>query len=68
MNNSTLFSKRVWAPCKDCPDRVIGCHSHCEKYAEYKRVNNEYNKSLREARLREDDYNGFRIGSLGKYK
>ncbi len=20
------------APCKDCPDRVLGCHSTCEKY------------------------------------
>ena len=19
-------------PCKDCPDRVVGCHSTCEKY------------------------------------
>lgn len=24
------------APCKDCPDRVPGCHSACEKYAAYK--------------------------------
>lgn len=20
------------APCKDCPNRVSGCHSRCEKY------------------------------------
>lgn len=19
-------------PCKDCPDRVLGCHASCEKY------------------------------------
>lgn len=21
-------------PCKDCPDRVVGCHSTCQKYLE----------------------------------
>ena len=24
------------APCKDCPDRVVGCHSTCERYKEWK--------------------------------
>ena len=24
------------APCMNCPDRVVGCHSKCEKYAEFK--------------------------------
>lgn len=24
------------APCKDCPDRHIGCHSECEKYLSFK--------------------------------
>jgi len=23
---------RLNAPCKDCPERVPGCHSSCEKY------------------------------------
>ena len=23
------------APCKDCPDRHIGCHSECDKFADY---------------------------------
>lgn len=23
------------APCKDCPDRVLGCHSVCEKYKQF---------------------------------
>lgn len=29
-------------PCKDCPDRHLACHDHCEKYkafdAERKRI------------------------------
>ena len=23
-------------PCKNCPDRVIGCHAKCEKHAAWK--------------------------------
>lgn len=25
------------APCKDCPNRQIGCHSTCEKYLEFRK-------------------------------
>lgn len=24
------------APCKDCPDRCIGCHSVCAKYKDFR--------------------------------
>jgi hypothetical protein len=24
------------APCKDCPERVLGCHSTCEKYIAFR--------------------------------
>ncbi len=24
------------SPCKDCEDRILHCHSKCEKYAEYR--------------------------------
>ena len=34
------------APCKDCKDRHVGCHSKCEKYLEYK-------KELQKAKHRE---------------
>ena len=23
-------------PCKDCPDRVLGCHKTCEKYLAFR--------------------------------
>jgi hypothetical protein len=26
------------SPCKNCTDREVGCHSKCERYAEYKRA------------------------------
>ena len=24
------------SPCKDCPDRYVGCHERCSKYLAYK--------------------------------
>lgn len=27
----------IVAPCKDCKDRVLGCHSTCEKYNAFKK-------------------------------
>ena len=37
----------IIAPCKDCPDRCLYCHSHCEKYAEYKERCTERLKNVR---------------------
>lgn len=37
------------APCKDCTDRVLGCHSHCKKYLSY----TEENERRKEAHRKE---------------
>ena len=29
------------APCKNCPDREIGCHSKCNKYSEFRKKRDE---------------------------
>jgi hypothetical protein len=34
------------APCKDCPDRKVGCHSSCDKYKSFQ----AYNKELKESK------------------
>ena len=33
-----LFPRRmeVTNPCRECPDREVGCHGKCEKYAAWK--------------------------------
>ena len=36
------------APCKDCPDRVLGCHSVCEKY---KQFHEERTRELEQKRM-----------------
>lgn len=32
------------APCKDCSDRQVGCHSACEKYLDFRKEVDEINK------------------------
>lgn len=29
------------APCKDCEDRMVGCHSVCQKYIDFKKESDE---------------------------
>ena len=43
------------APCKDCPDRVVGCHSTCEKYIEYRKERDKFlEERMKETRLKDD--------------
>ena len=37
------------APCKDCPNRTVGCHAMCAKYRAFKVLQNRQNKRRREA-------------------
>ena len=44
----------VTAPCKDCADREVGCHSKCEKYLEFRKECD----IAREQKIRQiDEYN-----------
>ncbi len=36
------------APCKDCPDRVVGCHSTCTKYQEFRKQQDAENEAQRQ--------------------
>jgi hypothetical protein len=33
-------------PCKDCPNRQIGCHSTCEKYSEFRKERDALNEKI----------------------
>ena len=37
---------RPKSPCFECPDRVVGCHSLCDKYKEYQQANSEYVRKI----------------------
>ena len=45
------------APCKDCPDRQVNCHSTCEKYIEFKKESDR----LREERFAKGEANRYEI-------
>jgi hypothetical protein len=42
------MTSNIKCPCKDCADRLVGCHSTCEKYKEYKQLLSELPKDKRE--------------------
>lgn len=31
-------------PCKDCPDRKVGCHSTCQRYLDFRKEVDRVNK------------------------
>ena len=37
-------------PCKDCPDRVVGCHSTCERYLSFMKEQKEMYSQRRKDR------------------
>ncbi len=34
------------APCRNCTDRCLLCHSTCEKYNDYQKKNNAYKQYI----------------------
>ena len=42
-------SVTIQPPCLDCPDRKVGCHGGCPKYAEYKIEVDESRTKVNEA-------------------
>lgn len=35
---------RIYAPCKDCKERVVGCHATCKIYKKYREQLEQFNK------------------------
>lgn len=44
------------APCRDCGQRHLKCHSTCEKYLEFRKELDMQNQYKREEQLKENDY------------
>ena len=49
------------APCKGCTDRYEKCHSSCEKYQEFRRKQDIYNKVVRKEKTKYwgNDFDGW---------
>lgn len=59
---------KITAPCKDCPDREIGCHGKCKKYTLFTEEN-EREKQRRQTYLREgSEYDKFHREMIIKTK
>lgn len=41
------------APCKDCKDKRVGCHSTCPKYIEYTKLNEQRKQAYQKAKRKE---------------
>lgn len=54
------------APCKDCPDRYVGCHSQCEKYIAFQKYREDYLKYKHEQNRLQDDL--WKTSRFSKYK
>ena len=54
------------APCKDCGDRVIGCHSTCDKYRQFANERKEYVRKVKACRRKDRDYIEARQASIYK--
>lgn len=44
-------------PCKGCEDRVIGCHSVCDKYITWKAERDKLKKELTKIAMQEQEQN-----------
>ena len=54
------------APCKDCGDRVIGCHSTCDKYRQFVNERKEYVQKVKACRRKDREYIEARQASIYK--
>ena len=48
-------------PCRDCPNRKIGCHGKCEKYQGWNKEHSQLNKNIRRKKHQKG------IGWLGEH-
>lgn len=51
------------APCKDCPDRQIGCHGQCERYKAFRAARD----AVIEARQKNADVIGYAMDGKANF-
>ena len=54
------------APCKDCVDRAVGCHSTCDKYRQFANDRKEYAQKVKACRRKDREYIEARQESIYK--
>lgn len=41
-----MMRETAKTPCRDCKERVLGCHATCQKYIDWKKEVDEYNAKM----------------------
>lgn len=54
----------ITAPCKGCKDRVLGCHSECDKYKAYQAEN----ERIKELERKDKEYYAFYMATQMRMK
>lgn len=47
-----MNKRKPIAPCKECQERTLGCHSSCGAYSVFRANLDNRNKAIRESKLR----------------
>ena len=55
------MSRAPTSPCKDCPDRTVGCHGGCEKYKDYRAALDAHKEQRSSAKAGSTAANGYEI-------
>lgn len=50
-----IYYRKSHAPCLDCPDRHVGCHAECERYANYKAARDAEREAAHRAYMAENE-------------
>lgn len=56
------------APCKDCPDRHLHCHSECEKYIQFVKDKKIYDDFVYKQKLANQDLRSYEINKIKRKK
>lgn len=54
------------APCKDCKERELNCHSTCERYLEFQKVNNDRKEAIKADKMASIIHRDFVINQVNK--
>ena len=53
------FDRKGKYPCKDCPDRKVGCHSTCEAFLKAKANADKIGESIYQKRSKESEISNY---------
>ena len=50
----------LYAPCKGCTEREVGCHANCERYAEFRVAKDNEKRAKAESRRGDFEINNYK--------